>query len=215
MSICALWALPPDVRADQKNREAKKNLLPSEINCVDASIDFDNDPSLTPAENIALMDAALMRSLNMFDACQTKPPTALSARAGSNAAGGGEAGGADGNAPGSDGLVSGRGLINSVASSDMSGTKKPVLGNQQSVAGVSGWTKPTSGKYQASVGGDGTDPTDLVLNNGKLPEDIPSADNDSVLEAQIRKAAINEKDPEVQKRLWNEYRKYKGLPQVD
>ena len=49
-------------------------------------------------------------------------------------------------------------------------------------------------------------------NNGNVPEDIPSADNDSVLEAQIREAAMNEKDPEVRDRLWNEYRRYKKLP---
>ena len=48
--------------------------------------------------------------------------------------------------------------------------------------------------------------------NGKLPEDIPPADNDSALEAQIRKAAIEETDPELKKRLWDEYRQYKGLP---
>ena len=52
-------------------------------------------------------------------------------------------------------------------------------------------------------------------NNGMIPKDIPQDDNDSVLEEQIRLAAINEKDPEKKKRLWNEYRKYKGLPQKD
>lgn len=51
-----------------------------------------------------------------------------------------------------------------------------------------------------------------TLDNGKLPEDIPPADNDSALEAQIRKAAIEETDPELKKRLWDEYRRYKGLP---
>ena len=50
-------------------------------------------------------------------------------------------------------------------------------------------------------------------NNSKIPDDIPIDDNDSVLEEQIKLAAINEKDPEKKKRLWNEYRKYKGLPQ--
>ena len=48
--------------------------------------------------------------------------------------------------------------------------------------------------------------------NGKIPDDIPPADNDSILEAQIRRAAMNEPDPEIRERLWDEYRKYKGLP---
>ena len=52
-----------------------------------------------------------------------------------------------------------------------------------------------------------------VKNGNIIPEDIPLDDNDSVLEEQIRLAAMNEKDPEKKKRLWNEYRKYKGVPQ--
>lgn len=56
-------------------------------------------------------------------------------------------------------------------------------------------------------------PAAVAHSNGKIPEDIPSADNDSVLERQIREAAMREKDPAVQAKLWNEYRRYKGLPQ--
>lgn len=48
--------------------------------------------------------------------------------------------------------------------------------------------------------------------NGRAPLDIPAADNDSVLAAQIRRAAETETNPERQARLWNEYRKIKGLP---
>ena len=51
-----------------------------------------------------------------------------------------------------------------------------------------------------------------ILDSGKIPDDIPAADNDSVLEAQIRQAATEEKDPGVRASLWDEYRKYKGLP---
>jgi len=50
-----------------------------------------------------------------------------------------------------------------------------------------------------------------ALTNGKVPDDIPSADNDSILEAQIRNAAMNESDETIRKKLWNEYRKYKGM----
>ena len=47
---------------------------------------------------------------------------------------------------------------------------------------------------------------------GSVPEDIPAADNDDALARQLRRAAENETDPELRKRLWNEYRQYKGLP---
>ncbi len=53
-----------------------------------------------------------------------------------------------------------------------------------------------------------------VVGNGGTPKDIPPVDNDSVLEEQIRQAAIHETDPTIKQKLWNEYRKYKGLPLV-
>ena len=56
---------------------------------------------------------------------------------------------------------------------------------------------------------------DQRLTNGKIPDDIPDADNDSVFEAQIRAAAMAETDPDTQKNLWNEYRRYKGLPEKE
>ena len=56
---------------------------------------------------------------------------------------------------------------------------------------------------------------DQRLTNGKIPDDIPEAGNDSVFEAQIRAAAMAETDPDIQKNLWNEYRRYKGLPEQE
>jgi hypothetical protein len=48
--------------------------------------------------------------------------------------------------------------------------------------------------------------------SGASPEDIPAANNDDAVAAQIRLAAELEKDPIKKEKLWNEYRKYKGLP---
>jgi hypothetical protein len=56
---------------------------------------------------------------------------------------------------------------------------------------------------------------DQRLTNGKIPDDIPAVGNDSVFEAQIRAAAMAETDPDTQKNLWNEYRRYKGLPEQE
>jgi len=56
---------------------------------------------------------------------------------------------------------------------------------------------------------------DLRLTNGKTPDDIPDAENESVFEAQIRAAAMAETDPDTKKNLWNEYRRYKGLPEQE
>lgn len=190
--------------------------------CTNVNVDYANDPNLTREERIRLMDQALFQSLGQYDACEAE--RAAGAASGSEAGGGGAA--ADGNAGE---------LGQSVASSDMSGDEAPngesegqgqtaaETANQQRTEQAK-WSNPDAGdealnseylddddakKAQEQGGGDGGG---VTHGNGKIPEDIPAADNDSVLEAQIRRAAINEADPKTKARLWNEYRKYKGLP---
>ena len=46
---------------------------------------------------------------------------------------------------------------------------------------------------------------------GATPDDIPPAENDSVLAAQIRALAESETDPVKREAFWNEYRKVSGL----
>lgn len=48
-----------------------------------------------------------------------------------------------------------------------------------------------------------------------VPADIPAGNNDDVVARQLREAAMSEPDPEVRERLWNEYRRYTGLPVND
>ena len=42
------------------------------------------------------------------------------------------------------------------------------------------------------------------------PADIPSGSDDDVVARQIREAAMNEPDPALREKLWEEYRKYKN-----
>lgn len=42
------------------------------------------------------------------------------------------------------------------------------------------------------------------------PADIPDGSDDDVVARQIREAAMQETDPELREKLWNEYRKYKS-----
>jgi hypothetical protein len=44
-----------------------------------------------------------------------------------------------------------------------------------------------------------------------IPEDIPSGESDDIIARQIREAAISEKNPKLKEKLWEEYRKYKGV----
>jgi len=43
------------------------------------------------------------------------------------------------------------------------------------------------------------------------PADIPAGNDDDVVARQLREAAMREPDPAVREKLWDEYRKYKGI----
>ncbi len=42
------------------------------------------------------------------------------------------------------------------------------------------------------------------------PDDIPDGSDDDVVARQLREAAEKETDPELKKKLWEEYRRYKA-----
>ena len=59
------------------------------------------------------------------------------------------------------------------------------------------------------VGGlDGLDEQEVAR---RTPDDIEAIIDDDVVAKQLREAALAEEDPELRERLWEEYRKYKGL----
>ena len=166
--------------------------------------------SLTPAEKIARLDAALSDSLARFDACQSAASAAAEGNTGTGSAAGGATGsGVSGLAgAGTSGLAGAAGR----AGSPEAGEPAPG-GAVESVAaaGIAG-TEPDDGAADTPPGPER--PPDRGFGSGpaEVPEDIPAPDNDSVLEAQIRRAAMEETDPRLRAELWNEYRKYKGLP---
>ena len=45
----------------------------------------------------------------------------------------------------------------------------------------------------------------------RTPDDVPVAADDDIIARQLREAALAEEDPVLRERLWDEYRKYKGL----
>ncbi|MGO1119203.1 hypothetical protein ACTL6U_10875 [Rhodovibrionaceae bacterium A322] len=177
------------------------------INCANSEVDYRDQDNLTVEERIALMDQALNRSLAQFDDCQADQAGG-GGDSGSQASGEGSGSGQAADGSGNDGTAAegggatGSEPVNSVSASDMQGTETTVVAT------------PPEGSTPVADGGGGNQGT-LTLNNGKIPDDIPPADNDSLLAAQIRKAAENEPDPEKRERLWAEYRKYRGLPQPE
>ena len=45
----------------------------------------------------------------------------------------------------------------------------------------------------------------------RTPEDVAVLVDDDIIARQLREAAIAEEDPALRERLWEEYRKYKGI----
>ncbi len=173
--------------------------------CLGAYLDASDDASLTREERIAKLDKVLLESLNNSDLCQSVGSASADGVAGGVS--GGVAGGAgDGAAGGS------AGAVESLPAGDIQGADSTAE-SRDSTAGDSTQTQTqtqtAAGKPQ--VGADVAGP-DASAPNGKAPDDIPPAENDDIIAKQFRQAAVEETDPEAQAKLWNEYRRYKGLP---
>ena len=163
--------------------------------CAPGAIHVDTEGRpLTRSERIARLDEALNESLARFDECQNAALAAADQDAGAESAGGDTAGAGDG----------AQGSRNTTSESDEPAASDHPI---ESVAaeGVQGTEAPEDSEETTSG-------TERPPGAGAIPDDIPEPDNDSVLEAQIRRAAMEEEDPKVRAELWNEYRKYKGLP---
>ena len=192
---------------------------PVPITQPELQVSAQDDSSLTREERVERMDRALQRSLNKVDA----------RRKGATPGGEGPPGTAAGAAgspstPPSGGDSPEAGSGDSVASSEISGTEVPAPGRTDPDSKApTDVTARDRDLESASTTGESEVPPEGTASRrqtgrqpapgtGNVPEDIPPADNDSILETQIREAAMREKDPEMRKRLWNEYRRYKGLP---
>ncbi|PHS22511.1 MAG: hypothetical protein COA83_11650 [Methylophaga sp.] len=165
--------------------------LAATIDCSNVEIDYTDNPEWTNSERIDAMNKAFFESLNRFELCNLSNQTSAASASGAEQA-----------SNNNDGTGQG-----SVASSTMTGTEEQA-GNSANNTAASNDTSSSEATSQQSAaknkGGGST--------NGGKAEDIPSADNDDVIAAQIRLAAEIEQDPAKKEKLWNEYRKYKGLP---
>jgi hypothetical protein len=171
------------------------------IDCTDVKVNYVDNPNLTREERLRLMDKAFFESLNRFELCQAAKDKARAAAAGGGGYGGDE--GFEGEAGSPTGGES-------VASTQMSGTE-PIPEYPPAEGFETLEPKPLQSLQDIEEEGSKTSGA-IAKANGKIPDDIPPAKNDDALAAQIRYAAENEPDPEKSRQLWNEYRKYKGLP---
>lgn len=155
----------------------------AEDNCEVVGINYQDNPEMTRSERLALMEQAFYESLNKFEDCNTAPKSNSSSSSTSSTGNAG-AGGA------------------SAASESLQGTEPEAMEEPVSSSASAGSEETT---------GSGATGPHAAATNGRIPEDIPPAENDDAIAAQIRLAAEAESDPETREKLWNEYRKYKEM----
>ena len=178
----------------------KTNLIATENStnsCENLSVDYEENEFLTQREQLDLMDSALLKSIENFDECianKNKKTKNNSIKA------------VDNNNARESNELRGASINNSQYkdddfeqsfSADIEESYKPESVNQESASNDNSIMSNELSEVSGS--------------NGKIPDDIPLDDNDDVLARQIKNAALNETDPEKQKKLWDEYRRYKNL----
>lgn len=153
-------------------------------NCESVDIDYQDNPEMTRAEKLERMRQAFDASLHKFEDCYIS----LSKASKNSGSGSGKS-----STTSADGT--------SLSNTELQGTEAENSDGSKASENVANDVQSESAEI-SSAGS---------TNNGAVPEDIPPAENDDALAAQIRIAAEAETDPETRKKLWNEYRKYKGI----
>ena len=164
---------------------------PEECQPVSINVDTEN-LLLTRTEIIELMDEAFYESLVEFEECVEKSSTG----SGKNGKFGDVSSDSGIESAYLQGVQSDKSVLSESSDEEISSRNESIEAN-----GIQGADEQVA-----------SDDFDKLL-QGKIPDDIPAPDNDNALQTQIRRAAMQETDPELKEKLWNEYRRYKGLPE--
>ena len=151
-------------------------------------------PAVTDAERVEAMDRELDKSMCVFDGVILSSRQEVIARTNETGAGQNETG---------IGGVSGEGAY----SSESDSVTPPLLTaggnsrdpNNMKTAGTLPDAQSDNRKGEYQNGG----------RPGNIPADISDGTDDDIVARQLREAAMQEKDPALQAKLWDEYRKYK------
>jgi hypothetical protein len=152
-------------------------------------------------ERIASLDVELASGLADFDELLLREQERVKAAAPRSASGGGMGGGTnadghgdDGNDGGGEGSAGENRKAGETEAGDASNGDRPQAGG---------------GAERSSTGAGGTPARTSRNGATRQPPGIPDGRDDDVVARQLREAAEKETDPELQKKLWEEYRKYK------
>jgi len=162
------------------------------------------DPSTeqTRGEKTGVLDAELMAGLGEFDEMLLREQERVKASAPRTDAGNG---GGGGGVSGGEGDGNGDGNGSSGNAGEGMQTGEEGSGTQAAGGGATGGGATGGGQRGGASPGSWNQPG----GSGGQPEDIPDGSDDDVVARQLREAAEKETDPELKKKLWEEYRKYK------
>ena len=175
------------------------DLLPENLPCpatmppVTHSADIDQQAERTLSEQVAVLDAELNSGLGEYDEMllreqeRIKAATPRSDEIG-DGSGTGQGGGTGGEGTGED-------------AADTDGDSEAT----GSDTGAANGAQPPAGSASRGAGAGGG----AQQRGAGQPPDIPDGSDDDVVARQLREAAEKETDPELKKKLWEEYRKYK------
>ncbi|MCP3866673.1 MAG: hypothetical protein GY703_00960 [Gammaproteobacteria bacterium] len=187
-----------DIRIARKCQELALRYSPNELRqlpCQFASVPeplpMDLSAEQTPEEQLAAMEASLASGLAEFDEMLLQEQKTIASKAPRSSAAGQ---GGDGGGPGGGGYGSQlEGAFEDESSEDSRYESEGNAGGdsqeQNRVASAGGPQQP---------------------NSGRPPADIPDGSDDDVVARQLREAAQKERDPKLQAKLWEEYRRYKS-----
>jgi hypothetical protein len=179
-------------------------ILPQDLPCPETlppltqSADINQQAEQTRGEQVAVLDAELNAGLGEYDERLLREQERVKAATPlpDEISGGGGGGQGDGDGDGDgEGEGEGDGGADADGGSDASGSDAGAADGEQSSSGTGSRGAGAGGRGQRS--GSGT------------PPDIPDGSDDDVVARQLREAAEKETDPELKKKLWEEYRKYK------
>ncbi len=159
------------------------------------------EPPLSEAEQAEQLDAELDESLAVFDGMILEQGAQIEAIRNSGDSGadgdGYDEGYGDGDTDGDQPLFEEGDLSADRGSGDPTGAADDGSGSDGESTG------PSTSTARAGAG-------TMPGSGGKIPEDIPRGQDDDIVARQIREAAMQEKDPVLREKLWDEYRKYKN-----
>jgi hypothetical protein len=159
----------------------------------------------TEAEEVAALDAKLGESLSTFDELLLDEARKARIRERREGGGSGGAGSGGGDAGGARGTRGAKGEPGAPGTRGAGGEPGPAGAPD---AGGDGAQGPVS--EQGSPGGRVAGERPGTPGGGAVtPPDVGNGSDDDIVARQIRRAAEAEPDPELRKKLWDEYRKYK------